>query len=128
MSEMAKFSWEPLDFLDALGVIPEEEEYGASFHYVVVRAPIRLELTVWPLNADVAVSLYCLPQVEPVLNLTLLDCPGARLVNDKRGKFIEFAAGANMFAGRYDFTAPAPYGFRLWVEPYVQVEPFAYQT
>ena len=128
MSEITKFCWEPLDFLEALGVIPLEGEYGASFHYVVIRSPVRLELTVWPLNADVAVSLYCAPQVAPVLRLNLLDCPGARLVDDKRGKFIEFAGATNMFAGRYDPSAAAPYGFRLWVEPFIQVEPFAYQT
>jgi len=122
---MPEFSWEPLDFLELLGVIPEEEEYGTSYHYVLACSGLRLELTVWPLNADVALSLYASEQVTPIVNLRLLDCPGARVVQDKRGKFIEFAA-ANMFSGRYDYTAPAPYGFRLWIEPYIQVEPYAY--
>jgi len=128
MSERPGFSWEALEFLEVLGVVPKEEEDGVSFHYVVVRTPLRLELTVWPMDSDVAISLYCAPQVEPVFNLNLVDCPGARVVNDKRGKFIEFAAASNMFARRYDRSSPAPYGFRLWVETHIQVEPYAYQT
>lgn len=122
---MPELSWEPLEFLEILGVVPEEEEYGTSYHYVVTRPGLRLELTVWPLSAEVALTLYASEQVAPILNLKLLDCPGARVIQDKRGKFIEFAA-ANMFMGRYDNTVPAPYGFRLWVEPYLQVAPYAY--
>ncbi|OWY29024.1 hypothetical protein CEJ42_12630 [Herbaspirillum robiniae] len=62
---------------------------------------------------------------EPVIHLQLIDCPGARVINDKRGKFIEFSA-ANLFTGRYDTTSPAPYGFRLHLQPQLQVTTFAY--
>lgn len=47
------------------------------------------------------------------------------MVNEKGAKFIEFA-GANLFSGRYDHSAAAPYGFRVWAEPYFKIEPFAY--
>ncbi|RQO50972.1 hypothetical protein DBV14_17740 [Variovorax sp. KBW07] len=77
------------------------------------------------MSGDVTVSVYCSTQRQPVMNLNLLDCPGARVVDDKRGKFIEFAA-ANPFVGRFDNTAPAPYGFRVQVDPFVQVTPYAY--
>lgn len=56
------------------------------------------------MSGDVTVGVYCSTQLEPVINLSLLDCPGARVVDDKRGRFIEFAA-ANLFAGRFDNTA-----------------------
>jgi hypothetical protein len=124
---MPEFAWEPVEFLEALGVVPEEEEHGTSYHYVVRRSDLRLELTVWPMSADVALSLFAASQPEPIASLRLLNCPGARVVSDKRGKFIEFV-GANLFVGRYDRIAPAPYGFRVWVEPYLQVVPFAYST
>ena len=122
---MAELSWEPVEFLEVLGVVPQEGEYGTSFHYVVPHAYQRLELTVWPLNADVSFSIYVHDQVAPIFKINLLDCPGARVVQDKRGKFIEFAA-ANIFSGRFDNTVPAPYGFRLWLDPHLQVEPYAY--
>lgn len=122
---MPEFAWEPLEFLEALGVVPEEED-GISYYYVVPRADLSLELTVWPMSADVALSLFAASQPEPIACLNLLNCPGARVVSDKRGKFIEFA-GANLFVGRYDRTAPAPYGIRVWVDPYLQIVPFAYE-
>lgn len=122
---MPELVWEPVDFLDLLGVAPDEAEYGASFHYVVHREDLRLELTVWPMSGDVAVRVYGSTQRQPVIDLNLLDCPGARVIDDKRGRFIEFAA-ANLFAGRFDHTVPAPYGFRVQVDPFVQVSPYAY--
>lgn len=124
---MAEFVWEPLEFLDALGVAPEEAEDGISFHYKLTRGDLRLELTVWPLDGDVSLSLHSPSQTEPAVDLRLLDCPGARVVSEKRGKFIEFS-GANLFSGRYDLKAAAPYGFRLWVDPYLQIVPFSYET
>lgn len=122
---MPEFSWEPLDFLDVLGVVPQEEEFGVSYHYAIIREHLRLELTVWVYNSDVDLSIYVRPQEQPVIRLNLLGCPGARVVNDKRGKFIEFAA-ANLLSGRFDAETAPPYGFRLWVEPAIRVEPFAY--
>ena len=64
---------------------------------------------------------------SPWFFLNLLGCPGARVVTGKDGKFIEFAA-ANLFAGRYDITRPAPYGIRLKLEPNWQVTTFSYDV
>ena len=57
----------------------------------------------------------------------MLGCPGIRSVSDKRGTFLEFAA-ANTFTGRYDGYSVIPYGLRLWVEPQILIEPFAYNV
>ena len=113
---MPEFSWEPLDFLDAFGVVPVGEEYGISYSYSVDRQPLNLSLTVWPMAGDVELAIRCEGLAEPVVLLNLLGSPGARVVTAKNGKFIEFAA-ANLFAGRYDNTRPPPYGFRLQLEP-----------
>ena len=122
---MPELVWEPVDFLDLLGVAPDVEEYGVSFHYVVHRQELRLEVRVWPMSGDVTVVVYCSTQLQPVINLSLLDCPGARVVDDKRGRFIEFA-GANLFTSRFDNTVSAPYGFRVQVDPFVRVSPYSY--
>ena len=96
----------PLDVVDLLSVVPEEEEYGISFHYVVQRPNVRLELTLWPMDGDVAMSIYCATQTQPVIRLDLYGCPSARMVKDKRGQFIEFAA-ANPFFRCFDSQSPA---------------------
>ena len=124
---MPQLDWEPLEFLELLGVAPKEEEFGTLYEYTLERGQFRLELKVWPLDSDIELKFYCAGQSEPVLNLNLLGCPGARVVDDKRGRFIEFA-GANMFVGRFDRTAPAPYGFRLQVDPFIQVTPYSYNA
>lgn len=124
---MPEFSWEPLDFLDALGVVPVGEEYGISYSYSVERLPLNLSLTIWPMAGDVELAVRCEGVTEPVILLNLLGSPGARVVSGKEGKFIEFAA-ANLFAGRYDITRPAPYGFRLRLEPSWQVTAFSYDV
>lgn len=124
---MPEFSWEPLDFLDALGVVPVGEEYGISYSYSVKRPPLNLALTIWPMAGDVELAVRCEGFAEPVIFLNLLGSPGARVVTGKDGKFIEFAA-ANLFAGRYDITRPAPYGFCLRLEPSWQVSTFSYDV
>lgn len=121
------FEWEPLEFLEALGCAPEVDEDGLSYAYEVSRNSLRLLLTIWPLDREVQVSLHDVSQKEPLFHLRLVDTPGARVVDDKRGKFIEFA-GANLFSGRFDPNVAAPYGFRLWADPYFKVEPYAYPT
>ncbi len=122
---MSAFTWEPLDFLDVLGVVPVEEDHAISYRYTLDQGPLHLTLTIWPMQGDVDLALRCHGVSEPVIHLNLLDCPGARIVDDKRGKYIEFAA-ANLFAGRYDNSRPTPYGFRLRVEPSFQVTAYSY--
>ena len=124
----AEFHWEPLDFMELLGCAPKVDgEYGFSYEYQVDRGALQLTITIWPMDCEVQLSVHAASQSEPLIHLRLIGTPGARVVNDKRGKFIEFAA-ANLFAGRFDLTAPAPYGFRVWAIPYLKVEPYAYET
>jgi hypothetical protein len=122
---MPNFSWEPLDFLEALEVTPIEEEYGISYRYLVSRAPVFLSLTIWPLNCDVELLLKNEGITEPLLRLNLLDCPGARVVRDDCRTYIEFSA-AKLFEGRYDCADAPPYGFRLQIQPFIQVSTFSY--
>jgi len=119
------FSWEPLDFLEALEVAPVEEEYGVSYRYLLSRGPIRLDLAIWPMSGDVLLFLFCEGAAEPLVHLNLLESPGARVVRDHRGTSIEFSA-ALLFEGRYNHGDAPPYGFRLQVQPFIQVTTFSY--
>lgn len=122
---MPELAWDPLAFLDALGVAPVEDEEGICYQYKAHRQGVTLELKVWPLDGDVSIELTCERQVQPLLKVNLLGCPAARVLHEKRGQYIEFAA-AKAFGSRYDETSAAPYGFRLWLDPFIQVEPFTY--
>ena len=122
---MPNFSWEPLDFLEALEVVPVGEEYGISYRYLVTRGPLSLTLSIWPLDGDVELLLSCEGIAEPVIRLNLLECPGARVVRDRQGTFIEFSA-AKSFGGRYDHADAPTYGFRLQTQPFIQVTTFSY--
>lgn len=121
---MPNFSWDPLDFLEALEVVPVEEEYGISYDYIVERGPLTLGLTIWPLVGDVTLALSCAGVSEPVVRLDLLNCPGARVVQGKESRYIEFAA-AKVFGGRYDHADAPSHGFRLHLRPFLQVTTFS---
>jgi hypothetical protein len=122
---MPNFSWEPLDFLEVLNVVPIEEEYGISYRYVVSRTPVVLCLTIWPLSCDVELLINYEGVAEPIVRLNLLDCPGARVVREDCRTHIEFST-ANMFNGRYDCADAPPYGFRLQIQPSIQLSTFSY--
>lgn len=124
---MTRFCWEPLDFLDILGVAPVEADFGISYSYVVDQLPLTLSLKIWPLDGDVEVAIRCAGMRDPVIHLNLLSCPGARVIGDKRGKYIEFAA-ANLFSGRFHDAQAAPYGFQLRIEPNLQISTFSYDV
>ena len=124
---MAELAWNPVDFLDVLEVAPLEGEYGTSYIYQLERNGATIELGIYPLDGDVSLKLFHRQQSEPVLDLQLLGCPAARVVRDKRGVCIEFAA-ANAFMGRFDETTAAAYGFRLRIKPFVQIEPYSYPS
>lgn len=57
----------------------------------------------------------------------MLGCPGIRVVDDKRGKFLELAA-SNISTERYEGYSMIPFGLSLWVEPQIFLEPFTYPS
>ncbi len=122
---MPQLVWDPVDVLSVLEVVPDIAEYETSHRYVVEQAGVKLQVTIWHYDSDVEILLWAGSLPAPVLRYNLLGCPGIRLVEDKRGSFLEFAA-ANSFTGRYDGYSPMPYGLRLWIKPQILLEPFVY--
>ncbi len=124
---MPQLIWEPVDLLSTLGVMPIVGEHETSHRYVVEQGPLRLQLTIWQYDSDVEILLSVAPLPEPVLKYSILGCPGIRLISDKSGTFLEFAA-ADTFTGRYDGYSVIPYGLRLRVEPQIALEPFSHRA
>ena len=115
--------WDKTDFLGYLQVEPEVGEYEAEYRYKVSQLPLRLLLSVFHYAGDVYITVFCDPIEWAVVDVAIRDCPGARVVNDKRGNYIEFSA-ANVFGRRYDGESVVPYGVRLFVRPQIRVELF----
>lgn len=124
---MPALIWDPYDLFHVLGVIPTEEDLGISHRYIVEQGSVRLQLTIWQFDADVEIQLWATPLPNPIVRYAMLGCPGIRVVDDKRGRFLEFAA-ADTFTGRYDGYSVIPYGLRLWVTPQIFLEPFTYSA
>jgi len=124
---MPQLVWEPVDLLSTLGVAPVVGEDETSHQYILVQGQLRLQLTIRQYDSDAEILLSVASLPEPVVKYSMLGCPGIRVVNDKRGTFLEFAA-SNTFTGRYDGYSVIPYGLRLWVEPQIILEPFVYRA
>jgi hypothetical protein len=111
---MPLLTWDPFDLIAVLGVFPSLDEFETSHCYVIEQGTVRLKLTIWQYDSDVEIQVSEASLPNPI-------------INDKRGKFLEFAA-SNTFTGRYDGYSVIPYGLRLWVEPQILLEPFTYAS
>ena|SRR5215212_1586746 len=121
---MPEFVWNEYEFIECLGVLPEVSEYDDSRTFKVERDGLRLELSVSQYDGDIFLNIFR-EGVEPhVFFMRLTGCGGARYVRDKGGDFIEFAP-AKSFGSRYDGRTPAPFGFRVSVNPHITIEPFS---
>lgn len=122
---MAHLIWDDLALLELLGVAPEVDEDKTSYHYLLEQDPLQLELAIFPYSGDVSVRLAVKALEMPVLEISLMDCAGLRVINDGRGRFMEIGLG-RAFGHRYDPESPTPFGFRLWVEPNLRLQPYTY--
>jgi hypothetical protein len=73
---MPHLVWEPLDFLDVLGVAPEVADYETSHKYAIAQPPLRLEITLWQYDGDVQFHLFVDPFEQPVVRYSLLGARG----------------------------------------------------
>lgn len=106
-------------------MIPDHDEYETSHQYLIEQGSISLKLTIWQYDSDVEIQVWERSLPNPIIKYTMLGCPGIRVIDDKRGKCVEFAA-SNTFTGRYDGYLVIPFGLRLWVDPQIFLEPFSY--
>jgi hypothetical protein len=121
-------SWSKYDFIECLGVVPEEAEDG-SFLFRVVRDGLRLDVTVFPHEGlvepggDIYIDLYREGADEPLFFTKIQQSPAARYVKYPSGwECLEIAApcrGVHFGAGW-----AVPMGARVKVNPTVSVEMF----
>lgn len=123
---MQHFVWNETDFIECLSVLPEvaEDGGGIGHHFTLHRDGLRLLLSVYPLTAEVLISLFRNSAQESLFTILLTDCPGARYVKERNGRnYLEFFA-AKIFDHTYDGESLIPMGVRLAVDLDFKIEFF----
>lgn len=115
--------WDETDFITCLETVPVVGEHGVSHTFTVTKSGLRLEIVVRQYDGDVSIRLFRDGVEDAVLELTLLDCSGARYVNDKAGERLEFAP-AKCFGRRYDGLSPLPFGVTVSAKPTIRLRMF----
>jgi len=120
---MPELVWDETDFTTWLGAVPEVAEYGVSYHYRVQEHGLRLEVTVYPHDSDIYITVWREGLEDPVIDLKLLGCSGVRYVNDQRGEYLEVAPG-QVYGDRFEKDFVIPVGLRLSVKPSISLRFF----
>jgi hypothetical protein len=117
--------WNEFEFIECLEVIPEkDEEYETNHVFRIAKDGLSLVLALYQYSGDVYFDLFRDGIENPIFQMRLLDCPGARFVKAKDNReYLEFAP-AQSFAGRYDGVEAIPFGIRLAVNPHINIELF----
>jgi hypothetical protein len=121
-------SWNKYDFVECLGVLPEEAGDG-SYLFRVVKDGLRLEVTVFPNEGlpepggDVYIDLYREGAERPLFFTKIGQSPAARYVKYPSGwECIEVAAPCR--TAYFEEEWMIPMGARIQVNPTVSVEVF----
>ena len=118
------FSWDETAFIEFLEVLPNvTDEFGHNYEFRITQQNTTLVLDVNADLGDCSVLLYSSGFNDPIFRSTYLGSPGARVVNDKHGKFIEIGAPGS-YNGKYDATQPLDCGLRITISPHILVQAF----
>ena len=135
---MAQLQWNDTDFLDFFAVIPTDEELAVSHTYEIQRTALRLLFTVWQFESVIQASLFRDAANAALFSFAAYVRGEARLIDDQRGRFIEFEdcivapnrfwrfrAGVNPFDQEY---VPISVSIRLTIDPDIQVNFLDYES
>ncbi len=117
--------WNEADVISCLEVLPEVGEDETAHAFTVARDGLRLEITIFQYDGDVAISLFRDGVADPVFDVTLLGCQGIRLVKDPAAEHLEFAP-AKCLGGRYDGESPPSCGIFVSVRPSIRLRLFSH--
>lgn len=124
---MSELDWNEYDFIECLGVLPRTDDYETRYIFSVLKHGLRLELVVRPFSSDIEIAIFQVEIDFPIIEFKITECSGTKFVNDKRGRYLEFAP-AQVFGDRYERDFEIPVGVKLSVEPTVHIELFTKPT
>lgn len=121
---MPELIWDEHQFVECLGVLPTIDEYESGYHFSVLKHGLRLELSVFPYSSDICISIFRDGIESPIIDFQITECSGTQFIDDKRGKYLEFAP-SQVFGDRFERDFQIPVGVKLSVEPTIHIEIFA---
>ena len=120
---MSFLAWNPTDFLECFETIPDTGDYEESFHYIVEKHGLRLEVSVYPFAKDIYITLFREGIDDPLIDFKMYKCSGVQYINDKRGSFLEFAP-SQVYGDRFHNDFVIPTGLRLAIKPSISLKFF----
>lgn len=121
---MPELVWDETDFVTCLETLPTIDEYEIGYHYLVGKDGLKLDLSVYPLAADICITIYRDGVNRPIINFTITNCGGTRYVRDDRGEYLEFAR-SQVLGDRFHRDFDIPVGVQLGVKPSISISLFA---
>lgn len=110
-----------LEILDLASAVEEDEFRTITYTFNTPVATLRLIDST--LDGDVEVSVFVAGQESALLHLELVACKNISVVDDKRGKYLEFLG--QLRVGEYARgSSRKEAGFRLYLAPFVRLEPY----
>ncbi|MDR3482593.1 MAG: hypothetical protein P4L91_17995 [Burkholderiaceae bacterium] len=110
-----------LEIFDLASKIDEDEFGNITYHFVTPVATVVLCDSTN--DGDISLELSVPAQKLPLVKLDLAGCKEIHVVNDKRGKYLEFVG--QLKSARYlKGGENAIVGFRLQFEPRICLEPY----
>jgi hypothetical protein len=113
--------WHSTEIMRFFDMLPVEGEHGLYQQFITERSPLRLQVTIWPYDAEVEIVLWAEPFALPIIRHRLHKCLGIRPRQEKSGSHIDFFAAVEQ-SDRYDEDSPLIHGIRLWMEPQVRID------
>lgn len=115
--------WDATELLQLFDTLPVEGEHGLYQQFTAERSPLRLQVTIWPYDAEVEIALWAEPFPMPIIRHRLRRCLGIRPGQEKSGNHIDFFAAVEQ-SNRYDEESSLIHGIRLWMEPQIRIDLF----
>lgn len=85
---MPELSWNKIDFIECLGVMPESEEYETYFGYTVARNRLLLLITVRPYESVIELRLRRDNTSNDIISFALLVEGNAGFKSEKWGDYL----------------------------------------
>ena len=100
----------------------DADEFGNTT-YVFRGDPVSFTLHYDTFDGDATIIATIAGQEEPLIKIGLTGCPDAKVVSDKRGKYVEFVGQSSLEDSRRG-TIHKMLGFRVFIAPTRRIEVF----
>lgn len=87
---MHDLKWSDYQVIECLGVLPTVDEYKVDYSFKKESGGLTLELSVWPLESLVALSLFRNGYEHQFYSIWFVVRDRVRYINDKRGSYLNF--------------------------------------